>query len=135
MLASGSSGPHGERRDHQNGPALRQQQGQPPMEPLRTPLPGVTAAADPLGGQDAGGEGQHGQQIVQRAAPVPLGQIDPHQDDVARLRRGKHLAPVQIAVRVQQPAGEGQQKPHRQGLRGLKLFHGTDLQKMLQVTE
>ena len=70
------------------------------------------------------GEGQNGEQIVQGLVQLPLGQVDPHQDDVAGLRGGKDLAAVEIAVPVQQTAGQSQQKADWKRFRGLELFHG-----------
>ena len=82
------------------------------------------SAPEQLRRQNPQGEGQNGEQIVQGLVQLPLGQVDPHQDDVAGLRGGKDLAAVEIAVPVQQTAGQSQQKADWKRFRGLELFHG-----------
>ena len=74
--------------------------------------------------QDPQGKSQDWEQIVQGLVQLPLGQVDPHQDDVAGLCGGKDLTSVKIAVPVQQSAGQSQQKANGERFRGLELFHG-----------
>jgi hypothetical protein len=110
----------GQAGDQQDGAALGQQKGQPPVEAGTVPK----SAPEQLRRQNPQGEGQNGEQIVQGLVQLPLGQVDPHQDDVAGLRGGKDLAAVEIAVPVQQTAGQSQQKADWKRFRGLELFHG-----------
>ena len=109
--------PGQERHGAQHGD-LGQQNGVPPV------IPGAAAVVlpDELRCQNAQGEGQDGKQIPRGSPPLALDQADAEEHHVARLRVGKHTAPAEIGVGVQQAACRRQQSAHQKGLRFLKLL-------------
>ena len=66
------------------------------------------------------GKADDGKQVVAHVAPVSLGDVDPKQQQVPRLRVGEDLSPAQKRVRVHEPARAGEDQCQPNGLGGLR---------------
>ena len=95
--------------DHAAGRIVRQKPNQSKQQDLNgkdnlSPVdPAVfTSVFDPLRDKDTRGKGNQREHIVKAAAPVSHHKILAHQDHVAGLRIGKHMAPDVVCVRILQ---------------------------------
>ena len=82
------------------------------------------SAPEQLRRQNPQGEGQNGEQIVQGLVQLPWARLIPIRTMLPVSAVAKDLAAVEIAVPVQQTAGQSQQKADWKRFRGLELFHG-----------
>ena len=108
---------------HQRIPLLGHESGQDHHQKLQPqdPLFPVDRSVfthphtDPFCQKDPRRIGGHRDQIPSGHSQISPGQADPHKGDISRFRSGKYLAPHQIGIRVQEPAGKHQDRTQAYG--------------------
>ena len=107
--------------DNEEHDGLQRHRDLPPVEPFRAPAD----EPEQVGQGQTHDEGQNGAEIVQRGAPVALGQVDAEEQNVAGLGVGKDMVAAHIGVGVHKAAAERQHDAQLNGFAHLlgDAFH------------